>query len=51
MCLSDYSAVLTVEAMRPSKLKDHFYSQQGEKDFSFFQYNDIGLKRLKFDPL
>ena len=51
-CVLCRNAVLSVEVMKPRKLKRHLYSKRplhAGKDRSFFQYNDIGLKEQKFD--
>ena len=50
-CVSCY-AVLSNEAMKPSKLKHHLqqkHPEHAEKDLSFFQRQKMSLKRQKLD--
>ena len=46
------NAVLSVEAMKPRKLKRHLntkHPEHGEKNLSFFEGKELALKRQKFD--
>ena len=44
--------ILSVESMKPSKLKRHFetkHSQHAKKEVAFFQRHEAGLKRQRRD--